>query len=304
MCRNLIVSYFPAKPLETPCPSQCDKTSSHQGGEAAARLQLRGAFELDSNPARTAVTLRFFSGKVASSHPCPLRRHESPKEPSEHQATRMRSSVTSSGVSTSVAPFDDMTEGAGGLPARRSVPPLPSSPESSIRDYRSPIFEARNHWRPGQPGTCNLEPLGERGSTEPRPLRRHDRRCRRCSCTPKETFPWAAFELDSNRSRTAVTPRFLRPISHLRFRTPLGQIGNMPYATTDQRRRGRNPENETWNLEPSGERASSDAKRCHHQPRPLRRHGAPKETLAPGGVELQSNCSRTAVTLRFSGKAA
>ena len=142
MCRNLIVSYFPAKPLETPCPSQCDKTSSHQGGEAAARLQLRGAFELDSNPARTAVTLRFFSGKVASSHPCPLRRHELPKEPSEHQATRMRSSVTSSGVSTSVAHFDDMTEGAGGLPARRSVPPLPSSPESfnqglSFSDLRS-----------------------------------------------------------------------------------------------------------------------------------------------------------------------
>ena len=52
-----------------------------------------------------------------------------------------------------------------------------------------------------------------------------------------------------------------------------------------------------------GERASSDAKRCLHQPRPLRRHGAPKETFAPGGVELESNCSRPAVTLRFFGRA-
>ncbi len=42
--------------------------------------RIPGGVELKSNPARTAVNLRFFSRKAASSRHCALRRHESPKQ--------------------------------------------------------------------------------------------------------------------------------------------------------------------------------------------------------------------------------
>ena len=80
-------------------------------------------------------------------------------------------------------------------------------------------------------------------------------------------FSPGGVELESNCSRPAVTLHFLRPIS------PMGQIVNLPYATTDGRCCSRNAEDETRNLEPG--------------------------TLAPGGVELESNSARTPVNLRF-----
>ena len=81
------------------------------------------------------------------------------------------------------------------------------------------------------------------------------------------------FDLDSNRSPAAVTLRFLRPISHTAIPRQVGQIANLPYAVAGARRCTRSAEQETWTLEP--------------------------ETLAAGGVELESNWARTPVNLRF-----
>jgi hypothetical protein len=69
--------------------------------------QLARAFELDSNRSHTAVDPRFFGRSEPQANIRPLRRYESPKQASQRQATRMRSSVTSRGVITSLGHFGD-----------------------------------------------------------------------------------------------------------------------------------------------------------------------------------------------------
>ena len=103
-------------------------------------------------------------------------------------------------------------------------------------------------------------------------------------------------ELELNCSRTAVTLRLLSPAS------PVGQIGNLPNATTERGRCCRNSEHGTCSLEPLAERAPSEQSgRCSHDHRPLRRYELSKRAER-GSTEPSGRCSHDHCPL--SGKRA